>query len=151
MNKTGLLLVAGICLIQFCLTSTMANSTNEQAEPKRHMVSIYHVAPGKHAGFLEWMAQQEALANKAGASATDWYVHQDGASWDFVAITEVPEAAVEAELGKKIDALAVEAGLPTGFARGIQFRQFISSHTDTYAMGPFTAAGMLKEAGLGAR
>jgi len=34
-------------------------------------------------------------------------------------------------------------GYKTGFAGGLEFRQFVGSHTDTKALGPATAAQLV--------
>jgi hypothetical protein len=37
-------------------------------------------------------------------------------------------------------------GMKTGLAAGVVLRQYISRHTDTYALGPVSAAELLKQA-----
>lgn len=139
-------------LVIFCLIAVagyMANAQDMAKESKatEHMVSIYHVAPGKHLEFLKWMAQQQAIAKEAGANPAQWYVHLDGDSWDYITISEVEDN--EAEVQKKIDDLSKKKGLPTGFSASLKFRQFVNSHTDTYTMGPFTAEELVKKAEAG--
>ncbi|MGZ5426432.1 MAG: hypothetical protein ACXWE1_04430 [Thermoanaerobaculia bacterium] len=92
------------------------------------------------------MAKQEAVAKEAGGPATQWYVHQDGASWDFVAITPQLEGAKQAEIEKKTEAIAKQKGLATGLKASFEFRQYIGTHTDTFAHGPMTADEILKAA-----
>ena len=130
------------------LTGFVTNVQAQSAEPKpaRHLVTIYHIAPGEHLQFLKWFEQQEAVVKEAGAPATQWYVHLDGASWDYIGITKLAEPAKQEKLDKKIDKLAKKKGMATGMAASLEFRQFISSHTDTYVMGPFTAEGLVQEA-----
>lgn len=112
------------------------------SEPGKVIVSMYRVAPGKHLDFLKWMAANEAAEKEAGMASAQWYVHTDGDSWDFVGIS--PQRT-DAE-GKKIDEISKRKGLKTGFAAGLEFRQFISSHTDTFARGPQSAADLVKAA-----
>jgi hypothetical protein len=135
---TCLLVVTGI--VVHSQTSPKAN------EPGRYRIAIYNVSPGKHLAFLKWEAQQEAIAKEAGAPPTMWFRHNDGASWDYVAIERVGTGAQEEELGKKTDAIAKAKGLSTGAANQLEFRALISTHTDTYAMGPMTAEELVKEA-----
>ena len=73
-----------------------------------------------------------------------WFAHMDGASWDYVAITPELEGAKQAEVEKKVEALSKQKGLATGFKASLQFRQYMGTHTDTYAMGPFTAEELIK-------
>jgi hypothetical protein len=37
-------------------------------------------------------------------------------------------------------------GRKTGFAAGLEFRTFVSSHTDTFAIGPVSAADLVSMA-----
>jgi hypothetical protein len=113
--------------------------------PPMAMVSIYHVAPGKHVEFLKWLAQRDALDKEVGAPAAQLYVHVDGDSWDYIQIQPQVEPAAQAELQKKMDAAAKKKGLPTGAKLGIEFRSLVSSHTDTLTAGPVTAAAVLEE------
>lgn len=131
-----------IAVIVFCLIAVsgyMANAQEmaKESKAKEHLITIYHVAPGKHAEFLKLMAQQQAVAEEAGASPAQWYVHLDGDSWDYITISEV--AKNQAEIDTKIEELSKKKGLPTGFNAGLKFRQFINSHTDTYTMGPYSS------------
>ena len=127
------------------LSTLGAFVANAQDKP-RHIISIFNVAPGKHLQFLKWLADQEALDKEVGVPPAQLYVHQDGASWDYMSITEVPDPAKEAEMGKKRDAIAKKKGMATGMAASLEFRQFVSSHTDTYVGGPYTAVDIVKEA-----
>jgi hypothetical protein len=113
-----------------------------QALP-RALISIYRIAPGKHLDFLKWIAQREALAREAGDAATQWYAHENGDSWDYIAIGPVPTDQQD----QKTDAVTKQRGLSTGFAASLEFRQFVSFHTDTYARGPTTAADLVSLAG----
>jgi len=114
----------------------------QTSEPKEALIGIYNIAPGKHLDFLKWMAAQEQVAKEAGAAPTQWYAHREGASWDYISIGPV----LNDEMQKKIDDLTKQKNLATGFKASLEFRQFVSSHTDTYAVGPMTAADLVKEA-----
>lgn len=113
---------------------------------KRALISIFRVAPGKHLDFLKWQAARAAIATEAGAAATQWYVHQNGDSWDFVSVGEVPSPEQEAAQDEKIETLTKERGLTTGMAAALEFRQFVAFHTDTDAGGPFTAQELVEQA-----
>ena len=138
-KQTALLIIA---LAILCAALAFAQA-QKSGEPGRAIVSIYHVAPGKHLDFLKWMAAREPIDKEAGVAPTQWYVHTDGDSWDFVAIA--PQTT-EAE-DKKLDDLAAKKGLKTGFAAALELRQFLTSHTDTFARGPGSAADLVNAAG----
>jgi hypothetical protein len=132
--------VAGVILVAAPLA--VAQMQQHGGEPGKAIVSLYRVAPGKHLDFLKWMAAREAVDKEAGLTLGQWYVHTDGDSWDFVAIS--PERT-EAE-ARKIDELSKRKGLKTGFPAALEFRQFVSTHTDTFARGPQSAADLVKAA-----
>ena len=54
------------------------------------------------------------------------------------ALTEAQQA--------KVDALATKKGLKTGLQASLEFRQFVSSHTDTFVNGPTTATQLVQQA-----
>jgi hypothetical protein len=110
------------------------------------MITIYNVSAGKHLDFLKWMAEGEAVAKEAGAPATQWYVHHDGAGWDYISIAPRLNPAEQEAMDKKVDDMRKKKGLPTGMAASLRFRQFIGSHSDTFAGGPYTAADIVKMA-----
>jgi hypothetical protein len=118
----------------------------QEKKPGRNVVSMYQVSAGKHVEFLKWMARQEAAVKEAGGPATQWYVHQDGASWDFVAITPELEPAKQAEVEKKAEAIMKQKGLSSGLKAAFEFRQFMGTHSDTFAVGPMTADEIVKAA-----
>jgi hypothetical protein len=115
----------------------------QASEPGKVVVSMYRVAPGKHLDFLKWMAVREAIDKEAGLAPGHWYAHTDGDSWDFVGIAP---ARTEAE-DRKIEELSKKKGLKTGFPAALELRQFMASHTDTFARGPMSAADLVKGAG----
>jgi hypothetical protein len=106
------------------------------------LVALYRVAPGKHLDFLKWMAAREAVDKELGVPATQWYMHTNGDSWDFLAIAPALTEAQQA----KVDALATKKGLKTGLQASLEFRQFVSSHTDTFVNGPTTATQLVQQA-----
>jgi len=116
--------------------------TIASAQEAHSIVSIYHVAPGHHVAFLKWMDQQDRISAAAGVPRGQLYVHRDGDSWDYVVVspetTEAQDAAVEAA-GKKMGVNTAKGG--------IEMRQHITSHTDTYTYGPTSAAAYLASIG----
>ena len=106
------------------------------------VVSIYHVAPGHHVAFLKWLDRQDKISAAAGIAPSQLYAHMDGDSWDYVVIgpmtTEAQDAAFEAA-AKKMGVNPMRGG--------IEMRTHISSHTDTMAAGPMTAAQYLARVG----
>jgi hypothetical protein len=106
----------------------------------RAVITIYHIAPGKHLEFMKWLAQREAVEKEAGAPARQIYAHIDGANFDYLLIEPQLAPAAQVELEKKIDAAMKKKGLTTGPKLGLEIRQFIADHTDTMVAGPLTAA-----------
>jgi hypothetical protein len=133
------LLALGVVVLTNALP--IAQAPQEKKERGRAIISIYNIAPGKHVDFIKWIAAREALDQEAGLPATRWYGHLSGASWDVISIAP----ATTAEQDAKLDELARQKGLTTGGKAAVEIRQFISSHTDTLVIGPFTAAEMLQE------
>jgi hypothetical protein len=110
--------------------------------PGKAIVALYRVAPGKHLEFLKWMAAREAIDKEVGVPATQWYMHTNGDSWDFVAIGPALSDAQQ----DKVDAAAKKKGLTTGIQASLEFRQFVSSHTDTFVNGPTSATQLVQQA-----
>lgn len=112
------------------------------AEPGKVVVALYYVAPGKHVEFLKWAASQDAVDKDVGVTASQWYAHTDGDAWDYLQIRSVTTP----EQDKKSEEAMKKRGMKTGLAAGVVLRQYISRHTDTYALGPVSSAQLLKEA-----
>jgi hypothetical protein len=111
----------------------------QTASPPRAIISIYHAAPGHQQALLEWLAQQDRIAAAAGVASSQIYAHTDGDSWDYLMIAPVTTDAQD----QALDAAAAKMGLPSGPKVGLELRKHIQSHTDTYVVGPMTAAQML--------
>lgn len=111
-------------------------------EPDRVMISIYHVAPGKHVEFLRWQAARDAAATDAGLKPAQWYAHVDGDSWDYVSISPITTDAQD----EKVDSILKGKKLTVGYKAAIEFRTMIASHTDTMARGPTTASALVDAA-----
>src|SRR5438093_5959522 len=97
-------------------------AAEEKKELGHVMVTIYRVATGKHLDFLRWQATREAVDKEAGLPATQWYAHTDGDSWDYVSIG--PDTTKEQDA--KVQDLLKKKGYKSGFAGGLEFRQFVS-------------------------
>jgi hypothetical protein len=136
-NRSILVLVGVLFLLSVPTVRAQAAKA-EMKEPSRVIVTIVRVAAGKHAEFLKWQADQEAIAREAGVAATQFYAHTEGDSWDYLSIGPVVTDAQQA----KVDEAARKRGWKTGFAAGLEFRTFVSSHTDTVAIGPLSAADL---------
>jgi membrane-bound lytic murein transglycosylase B len=130
---TPLLLLA---LIFFAAAASRAQTAKE---PPRALVSIYRIAPGKHLDFLKWLAETEAIAKEAGVPAGQIYAHTDGDSWDYLNVA--PDLTKEQQA--KVDEVTKKHGRKTGFAASLEFRTFVASHTDTFAIGPVGAADLV--------
>jgi len=136
----SLLRLFAVSVLFFGVSSSQARAQEE--EQPLSLVSIYRIAPGQHIAFLQWMADQEAAARDASAPAGQWYVHVNGDAWDFLQIA----ADLSDEQGDAVDAAAEARGLKTGPPSGIEFRQYVAWHTDTFVAGPMTAAELLSRA-----
>jgi len=134
-------LILGLCVLTSSLS--LAQTPPASSEPPTVIIGIFHVAPGKHLEFLKFMADGDAIDKEAGLTPAQWYVHENGDSWDFISITPLRTEAED----KKTEELTKAKGRKTGFAAALEFRQFITSHTDTHAMGPTTVAALLEAAG----
>ena len=106
----------------------------------RVQIEIYRIAPGAHAEFLRLIARYDEANRMAGMPPRQLYVHQDGASWDFIIIQP---AETTAEQDRKLQAASQQLGIPQGANFFFEIRRFIAEHTDTSAIGPITAADWL--------
>lgn len=123
-----------------CLAASLAAPLAAQPADQNKIVTLYRAAPGHQLQLLQWLARQDAAGRAAGLPASQLYVHQNGASWDFMIISPVatPEQdrATEAELKRM--------GGPSGPKLGLEMRQHVAEHSDTFVAGPTTAADWLK-------
>jgi hypothetical protein len=127
--------------VAFLLVSASGRASPPEAHPMpRVQIEIYRIAPGAHADFLKLIARYDEANRIAGLPPRQLYVHQDGASWDYVIIQP---ADTTAEQDKKLAAAAKQLGIPQGANFFFEIRRFIAEHTDTSAIGPITAAEWL--------
>jgi len=113
------------------------------APETRAIVSLYRAAPGQQEALLRWLANQDRVAKSAGIAPMQLYVHTDGDSWDYMGINPVTTDAQDAAM----DAAAKKLGLPSGPGVSLDLRKYISSHTDTFTVGPMSAAQYLAYVG----
>jgi hypothetical protein len=107
-------------------------------------IEIYRIAPGQQEAFLKFVALCDQVNIAAGVAPRQLYVHQDGASWDFLFIQ--PEDYTPAQ-DAALRAAGQRLGLPTGANFFFEIRRYIAEHTDTAALGPTTAAAYLARTG----
>lgn len=111
--------------------------------PPKARVALYRAAPGQQVALLRYFAAQDRAAQAAGLPPSQIYAHTDGDSWDYMAIDPVTTPAQDAA----VDAAAKKMGMPTGPASNLELRKYISQHSDTFTIGPVTAAQYLAMAG----
>ncbi|HEV8628962.1 MAG TPA: hypothetical protein VGV61_01495 [Thermoanaerobaculia bacterium] len=135
-----------VLLLAVFLVPMVARSQGAQpAKPSpRALIAIYQVAPGKHLDFLRWLAANEAIDKEAGVPASVLYAHANGDSWDYLVVA--PD--LSDEQSAKVDEVAKRHGRKTGIAASLEFRTFISTHTDTFVHGPTTASALVAEASM---
>lgn len=103
-------------------------------------IEVFHIAPGQHENFLKTLMQVEALSKEVGLEPNDLYIHDSGASWDFIIIKrEGQDPQRIAALFKKLQ----EAGFPSGPDYFFESRKTFASHEDTQALGPTTATAYM--------
>jgi hypothetical protein len=112
-------------------------------EPPKARIALYRAAPGQQVALLKWLDEQNRASQAAGVPIGQLYAHTDGDSWDYLAIDPVTTPAQDAA----VDAALKKMGRPTGAGQSIEFRKYISMHTDTFAIGPVTPAQYLALAG----
>ncbi|HYN46911.1 MAG TPA: hypothetical protein VES64_09485 [Allosphingosinicella sp.] len=137
---TGLLVVAA--------TFTVPAMAQRQRPPQPQqindaIISIYRAAPGHQEQLLTWLARQDEISRAAGLPAAQLFVHQNGASWDFLIVA--PQTTQEQD--DALEAAARRMRAPVGPRAGLELRQHIAEHTDTLVAGPTTAADWLRRIG----
>jgi hypothetical protein len=116
-------------------------STSAMGDSKDMLIEIYRIAPGKHEEFLRSLALFDQANAEAGLPPRQLFVHQDGASWDFVLLQPAHNTDEE---NAKLDAAYKKLGLPQGAKFFVNFRKLIAEHTDTF-VEQTTAAEYLKK------
>jgi hypothetical protein len=131
-----LMKLAAAAAVGALTAGSIAYAQTPPAAPPTAIVSLYHGAPGQQEALLKWLAQQDRIASAAGVAPGQLYVHTDGDSWDYMIINPVTTPAQDAAM----DAAAQKMGLPSGPRVSLELRKYISGHTDTFTIGPVTAA-----------
>jgi hypothetical protein len=142
LRNRSILVLFGLVFLLSAPTARAQAAKAEMKEPSRALITIYRVAAGKQLDFLKWMAEQESIAREAGVPAGQFYAHTDGDSWDYL---NVGPALTDAQQAK-VDDASRKRGRKTGFAASLEFRTFVSSHTDTFAIGPVSPADLVSMA-----
>jgi hypothetical protein len=113
----------------FVLAFGLFASAPALAESKDMLIEIYRVAPGKHEEFLRHLALLDQANAEAGLPPRQLFVHQDGASWDFMLLQPADHTDEESA---KLGAAFKKLGLPQGAKFFVNFRTLIAEHTDTF-------------------
>lgn len=93
------------------------------------LIEIYRVVPGKHEAFLRHLALLDQANVEAGIPPRQLFVHQDGASWDFVLLQPAHNTD---EQNAKLREAYKKLGIPGGAKFFVNFRTMIAEHTDTF-------------------
>jgi len=129
------------CFVVPLLALGVVASAPALADSKEMIIETYRVAPGKHEEFLRHLALLDQANAEAGLPPRQLFVHQDGASWDFVLLQPAHNTDEE---NAKLDAASKKLGIPQGAKFFISFRKLIEEHTDTF-VEQTTAAEYLKK------
>lgn len=103
-------------------------------------VEVFHIVPGKHEAFLKKLAHVEAISARLGLPKNELYIHDSGASWDFILIKR--KGQDKEKFAELIRTLRAE-GYPGGPDYFFESRKVFASHEDTSALGPTTATEYL--------
>ena len=138
-----LIKLAAAAAVGAVVSGTVVYAQAGSADPPRARIALYRAAPGQQVALLRWLASQDQIAQSVGLPASKLYAHTDGDSWDYLAIDPVTTDAQD----KALDDAAKKAGRAIGPAASIEFRRYVSTHTDTFAVGPLTPAQYLAMVG----
>lgn len=125
------------------VSGTVVYAQAGSPQPPKARVALYRAAPGQQVALLKWLASQDRAAQAAGVPTGQLYAHTDGDSWDYLAIDPVTTPAQDAA----VEAAQKKMGLGTGPAQSLELRKYIAVHTDTFVIGPVSAAQYLALAG----
>jgi hypothetical protein len=106
----------------------LVGATAARGESREMLIEIYRVAPGKHEEFLRQIALYDRANAEAGLPPRQLFVHEGGASWDFLLLQPAHHTDEESA---KLDAAFRKLGIPQGAKFFVNFRQLIAEHTDT--------------------
>ncbi|MGQ0430275.1 MAG: hypothetical protein ACT4UQ_10105 [Gammaproteobacteria bacterium] len=128
-------------LIAALLVSSVLATAPAHGDSRDMVIEIYRVAPGKHEEFLRQIALYDRANAEAGLPPRQLFVHQGGASWDFLILQPAHHTDEES---RKLDAAFKQLGIPQGAKFFVAFRRLIAEHTDTNVEAT-TAAEYLKK------
>jgi len=123
------------------LVSAVLSAAPALADSKDMVIEIYRIAPGKHAEFVRQIALFDQANAEAGLPPRQFFVHQGGASWDFLILQPAHHTDEESA---KLDAAFKKLGIPQGAKFFVSFRELLLEHTDTNVEAT-TAAEYLKK------
>jgi hypothetical protein len=121
------------------LSQTAAYAADAAPLPESS-VEIFRIAPGQHENFLKMLAETEAVMAEVGLPQSQLYIHEDGASWDFIL---VKPHGLDEKKWQLVSEKLRKSGHPTGPDYFFTIRKMIAEHTDTTAIGPTTATAYL--------
>ena len=139
MKRFGTLLLLVICGL--LVAAPRWSQSQDKPGPGRARVTMYRIAAGRHLDFLKWMAAQDEVAKEAGFATVQFYAHINGDDWDFIGIAPVTTPEQE----KLADEIATRKGLKTGLPASFEFRDLVTSHSDTFVAGPMSAAELIAQ------
>jgi len=121
-------------------TPAVAQTAAVPATVGKQVVEIYRIVPGQQEAFLRFIDRCDEANRLAGLPPRQFFVHQDGADWDFMLLqpAETPKDKQAA-----LDAAWAKLGLPSGADFFLAIRQYIAGHTDTFVSGPTSAKDYL--------
>jgi hypothetical protein len=134
-------LLLAVTALAFCASAPALAQDKAAPQPKKMVVEIYRIAPGQHENFMRLIALYDEANRRAGLPPRQLYVHQDGASWDFMLIQ--PEDTPEDKEKALSDAYKA-LNVPSGANSFATIRNYVAEHSDTFVSGPTTAADWLK-------
>lgn len=126
-------------LVATLLAATLTHAAEPNPLPQSS-IEVFRIAPGEHENFLKTLAQVEAASKQVGLKPKQLFVHDSGASWDFILIQS------EQQDPKKVAALfklLQEQGFPSGPDYFFEARKRFAWHEDSSALGPTTATDYL--------
>ena len=136
--KKILIAAAALSLGQWIMGSAV-HAAEPEALPES-AAEIFRIAPGQHEAFLKLIADTEAAKVKVGMQPDQLYIHEDGASWDFILIKAKGQDPAK---WKQVEDILHAQGHPSGPDYFFMIRKMIAEHTDTTAIGPTTATAYL--------
>lgn len=138
-----LIKLAAAAVLGAIASGTVVYAQASSPQPPKARVALYRAAPGQQVALLKWLAAQDRAVQSAGVPTGQLYAHTDGDSWDYLVIDPVTTPAQDAA----VEAAQKKMGLGTGPAQSLELRKYVSVHTDTFVIGPVTAAQYLALAG----